>query len=271
MYYMLQAYYDESGIQQGSQICVIAGFYGPHSEWVRFDAQWNKINRDYDLPEFHAVKFWARNSLGNRVPPYSELSDQRADKYLEKLVSCIQRNRVFPSLHGILVDDWKKLPLNDRRYLTGADYKNGRFRSSGSPNKCYYLPFQYCVFSPLHRCPDGKTVRYYFGLDRTFSDYAGPMYKAIRKAMDLEVRAKMGECEFPLAKDTPALQAADMLVYEAYQNAKAHIERKNRSRELMGRLIKRMKEDERTAWIDTTALHRIAAKTRETAFGKTSQ
>ena len=91
---MLETYLDESGIHQGAKVCAVGGFYGHEAAWRKFEGQWNKIVSDYpELKDkgFHARRFFAREN-GKRVGPYEDWSDDKADKFLNRLVQCVMRN-----------------------------------------------------------------------------------------------------------------------------------------------------------------------------------
>jgi hypothetical protein len=77
---MMEAYFDESGIHDGAKVCIVAGYYGSHSAWKRFESQWNKILADYPevaVKGFHAKVFFGRDESGNRVKEYKGVLAQR--------------------------------------------------------------------------------------------------------------------------------------------------------------------------------------------------
>jgi hypothetical protein len=224
---MIEAYYDESGIHQHASVCVVGGYYGTQAAWRRFELQWNNILREHGLLEvgFHSKEFWARTPQGKRVTPYSQWSDIDADAFLNRLIQAVMRNRIFPIGHGVLVADWKELSLDTRKWLTGAYYNSGKFVTNGCPNKCYYLPFQFCVLDSVRHSGGSDKIHFFAGLDRTFSGYATEIYKKLLSNRQLKphIPKRLGQLSFPLSKNTPGIQAADMLVYQLYQLNKSRL------------------------------------------------
>jgi hypothetical protein len=222
---MMEAYFDESGIHERAKVCVVAGFYGEQQSWRDFENRWNAVITDYPELEgegFHAKRFYARKH-GKRVGRYRNWTDERAESLLERLVVCItSSNVIFPIAYAALVDDFLALPLQSRQWLTGAKFnkKNGRVISGGCPNKPYYLPFTFCVLKSAEKsatAPGDKT-NVFVGLDRTFHGYASSLYKflLVDDRLSESVRSKLGTLTNPLAKDTPGIQAADLIAYTMY-------------------------------------------------------
>jgi hypothetical protein len=266
---MFEAYFDESGIHQGAEICVVGGFYGTHAAWRRFENQWNKIIDDY--PElagegFHAKVFFDRAS-GKRVGPYKTWDDAKATKFLDRLVQTIMRNRIFPIGYAIVVQHFSDLPQKTREWFTGAKFTiNGKRISSGSPKRSYYVPFQFSVLEAAKASGTKEKIHFFVGLDRSFSEYADGLYKYLledsARIPDL-YRSVLGSINFPLAKETPGLQAADLLSYRLYRYAQdilAAIEMRKRIPlpPLLQRILKNKKPHQRFDLLDGPRLRRIS-------------
>lgn len=224
---MMEAYLDESGIHAGAKVCVVAGYYGSHKNWRTFEAQWNKVLSAY--PEvaskgFHAKHFFGRGKDGNRVKEYKGWSEDKAYKFMERLTQAIMRNRIFPVGYAVVVDDFAALTLNMGRWLTGAEFsKNGEYIKGGSPSRSYYLPFEFCVLKSCQKSnanPVDK-IHFFAGLDRTFYEYANVLFKLalVDERLPMETRNQLGTIAYPLAKDTPGIQAADLLCNRLYRRA----------------------------------------------------
>jgi hypothetical protein len=205
----------------------VAGYYGSHKNWKTFEAQWNKVLSAY--PEvacvgFHAKHFFSRDKDGNRVKEYKGWPEEKAYKFMERLTQAIMRNRIFPVGYGVIVNDFGALTLTLRRWLTGAEFgKNGKYIKGGCPSKSYYLPFEFCVLKSCQKSnanPFDK-IHFFAGLDRTFYGYANALFKLslIDERLPKEIRNLLGTIAYPLAKDTPGLQAADLLCNRLYRRA----------------------------------------------------
>jgi hypothetical protein len=93
----------------------------------------------------------------------------------------------------------------------------------GCPDKSYYLPFQFSVLKAAKSLVGTEHKMHVFaGLDRTFSGYAKDLYEffAVDERLEKPIRDALGTIAFPLAKNTPGIQAADLLVYRLYRGAK---------------------------------------------------
>lgn len=240
---VIESYLDESGIHDGARICVVAGYYGNHAAWRKVEREWRVVLRRHGLEShgFHAKEFWGRKN-GKRVGVYTEWSDEQADQFLDSLVQIIMRNRIFPVGNAIIVAEWKEFSLEQRRFLTGAEMReNGKLRGSGSPNKPYYVPFLFCVYNSVRHSGVNEKVHFFAGLDKTFSRHAVALYQGILKDKRIPVRDLLGNIDFPLSKETPPLQAADMLAYELYRHNLVRFHRNTTKSPTLKRITKNVR------------------------------
>jgi len=73
---VIEGYIDETGIQEGSKICVICGFFGGKGQWKKFERDWQKALSDNGVPieEFHALDLVGRN--GKRRKFFYDWTDE---------------------------------------------------------------------------------------------------------------------------------------------------------------------------------------------------
>lgn len=202
---MITSYLDESGVHDGAPACVIAGYFGGKGQWKKFDALWRKTLKDVNLSleDFHAKKLV--KSLGT----YGDT--------LRRLAQAIaQCRKIHPVSTGVIVADFESFSLPQRRFLTGARLKGGKLVTTGSPNKPYFMPFQHCVKTVASHAEVGGRADFSFGVDRPFAGYAKELFKDIKADPIAPYRDRLGSISFPLAKETPQLQAADLLVHLTY-------------------------------------------------------
>jgi hypothetical protein len=147
----IECYMDESGIHDGAKLCTVAGYYGTQNAWHKFEREWRQVLRAYGLEHigFHAKDFWRKEAGKRVVPPYDGWDDTRVGKFIERLVQVIVRNRIFPFGHAVMIPHWNLFSLDARKLLTGATYKNGKFITSGSPDRPYFLQFMFCVLDAV--------------------------------------------------------------------------------------------------------------------------
>jgi uncharacterized protein DUF3800 len=215
-----ESYMDESGIHEGAKICTVAGYYGTELAWKRFEKEWHRVLKGHGLEDigFHAKDFWRKENGKRVVPPYDQWDDVRANRFIERLLQAILRNRIFPFGHGVVTAHWESFSLEARKLLTGARHHNGKFVTSGSPDRSYYLAFMFCVLDSVRHSGTRLKVNFFAGLDKSFSDYASILYKQVCDDPNLSIHHLLGTIAFPLSKDTPQLQAADLLVYRLYRH-----------------------------------------------------
>ena len=124
---------------------------------------------------------------------------------------------------GILVKDFTSFAEHERRYFTGATMKpSGRVKGPASPNKPYFVPFQHCIIRVCNYAPDGGKAHFFFGLDRLFYGYASVLFEQManspRRGKDFEWKERLGDPSYPKARETPQLQAADLLANLNYHH-----------------------------------------------------
>lgn len=176
---IMRAYLDESGIHKGADVCAIAGYFGDQCAWEKLEGEWRAILKEFVVPEFHAKCFWHRDDKGKRIKPYAGWSDQKANEFLGKLLKVITDCSIYPVGAAVIGREWKELPVNERRYLTGGEIRNGKFKTAGSPSKSYFLPFLQAVQRIARYCDEDEKAYCFFGLDKTFRGYALNYYRDI--------------------------------------------------------------------------------------------
>lgn len=200
---MVEAYFDESGIHDGAQVCVIAGYYGRQNAWRKIENGWRSVLSKYkfDLEDFHAKDL---------------IKIQAHQPMLRELAGCIAKCDVFPISAGVIVSDFKELDEPHRKWFTGG---SGRSGGTGAPSKPYFVPFQLCLQKVTDYTPAGAKAHFFFGLDRTFSGYATELFRQIKESgysSNWQTKKRLGNVAFPSAKETPQLQVADLFVHLTY-------------------------------------------------------
>jgi hypothetical protein len=115
------------------------------------------------------------------------------------------------------VEDFNSFSLEERRYLTGATFFHDRRKMiGGCPSKPYFVPFQACVRKVTDYTHPRGRAHFVFGLDRTFYEYAIELFRDMKVKAPFLWRRKLGDSHFPLAAETPGLQAADVISYLTY-------------------------------------------------------
>jgi len=191
---MIDAYFDESGIHDGAEVCLIGGYFGGKGQWRKFEKLWERVLRDFGLRAFHG----------------KEMVKRRDSSSLQwALAQVIAQSKIYPIVSAVPVREFFKLSLMERRFMTGATLTpEGRLKESGNPNRPYFAPFQQTIRRVLSYAPVGGKAHFFFGLDSKFGEYAVDLYRKLQETGVHQYQERFGTIAFPPAEDTPALQAA---------------------------------------------------------------
>ena len=216
----IEAYLDESGIHSGSLMCAISGYFGGPGKWRKFEADWRSTLTCHKVPlhEFHAKDLYPK-----RKGWFKHHWDGDHNALLNDLASAIMNHpKVHPLSVGILVEDFNSFPIEARRYFTGAGMRGGKVIDDGCPSKWYFVPFQRCVHTVCEYAPVGGRAHFFFGIDRPFYGYASKLFEQManspRRGKLDEWKDRIGNAFAPMAKETPHLQAADLLANLTYNH-----------------------------------------------------
>lgn len=178
-------------------------------QWESLEHEWPKAlsKFGFQLGDFHAKDFVGRPQRKQLLKALSHVISKHA--------------KINPVSFGVVVDDFKSFSLPQRKFLTGATLKRKKLVTTGCPNKPYFVPFQLCIKRVTDYAPVGGKAHFFFGLDRPFAGYATSLFAQVKNNLvagsDWKSKDRLGDPAFPLASETPQLQAADLLVHLTYQ------------------------------------------------------
>jgi hypothetical protein len=210
------AYLDESGIHGDARACVVAGFCGKKGPWRRFHTEWGSALKRFSVP---SDKFRAKDVV-KRQGFFGGWDEDKQRAFLNSLGEAVAAYRIYPVAYGIFVDDFLKFSLNERKFLTGAqwDAQKRKFLTSGCPSKPYIVPFVECLKVVTSHTPMGGRAHFYCGTDRALGEYATALFRYIKTRSVALNTDKLGTIGFPFASQTPPLQAADLFSYLSYSH-----------------------------------------------------
>jgi hypothetical protein len=213
LFAMLQAYFDESGIDHETEFCILAGYAGGVGQWKRFERKWRHILKTYGVTEFHAKRFFKRDEKGHRLDQYVNWTDTKAEAFIRELLHCIIAVKIYPISCILVKAEWNTLTYGERRYLTGGIFDGDKFTTSGAASKAYFLPFQFCIFIACGMCERGQKVHFAFDLNRDFHGYSREYFKLLKNLLGLRWAPQLGQPSWPTSLEAVQLQAADLLAY----------------------------------------------------------
>lgn len=152
---VIEAYCDESGIQDGAPKCVVAGWVASARQWEQFEERWKRASGGV---EFHGNRFFTRDDKGQRVDAYRGWTDEQAQDYLLGLVGVLQTSAIKSVGAVVDIADFEARTDAERKWLTGAAYlpEFKKWEGSGSPNRPYYLGFTHCIEGGTYCVKDPK-------------------------------------------------------------------------------------------------------------------
>lgn len=199
---MLSAYFDESGIHQGSRVYVVAGLLAPPRQWERFTIEWQRVLDSEDIPEFHMAEF------SHRAGIFKGWTRERCDKLIKRLIPIILRRAAWRVWTAVVVEDFHRILQDADKYLYGLCATGCALRV-----RAVVLEVQPRLSVPFMFEHGAKTSG---GVFKSFHDYLlrpgqGDYYK-------------MGALSVGERRKFLPLQAADILAYEVYKDFTAQME-----------------------------------------------
>ena len=215
---VLRAYMDDSGTHKGSPYCLVAGYWGGASQWVKVEREWRRVLNKYRVPEFHAKQYWGRDKNQERVGPYRGWDDIRRRNFLFELLTVIGDHKIYPFAHGVLRSEWEKKSAEDRQMYCGAGSTK-----LVAPDNPMFMALNTCILRTVDYCKPGVVMHFVFDSNRNTDAWASICYQGLKRLLTKAgdpVVSHLGDLTFSESVRALPLQAADLLAYEAFKYAK---------------------------------------------------
>jgi hypothetical protein len=213
VFVLLRAYMDDSGTHDGSDYCLIAGYWDSINEWGRFERAWNSVLADFGVLEFHGKTFWPRPN-GKRLGEFKDWNDEHHHQFIDSLLTVIQTHKIYPFGFGVLTKEWAKVPIHLQRVYSGYHYAAA---INDKRLKAIYLAVS-SLFVHLSRyCRRGKSMHFFMDRDRRIASQVLECFSKLQSEArkdDIEQYSQMGSITFADSHESGPLQAADLLAYE---------------------------------------------------------
>ncbi len=201
--YKFNGYFDES---EDSDCLCIAGVLASTHHWPQFEDAWSAIVTEIGMPEFHMQECENRKGFWEN---WTNLDDRRAVQ--QRFIELFVKN-VTPSPVGFVV----AVDLAAFRGTVGPKIK------SVHPGRGYDKPWLFAFMHVLDRMlmaqraysrmlHTDERLDLFFDEKDEFEGRVGGMLKELKQETDYPI----GDVSFDDSRDQPALQAADLLAYEA--------------------------------------------------------
>ena len=189
---VIKAYFDESGIHDGSPVVTVGGYFGEPAAWRDFTKEWNRTKRPIKV--FHAVD--AQNLQGE----FEGWSPEDRDELVKRLLPIIPKHPVAAVLMGINLDAFKEA-------MRGRSDLQEIF---GTP---YTACFQWALQSLVEHAEK-------FNFDERIACFheSNDFQREARESFDFIMNdsryRNISSLTFGRKEDFVPLQAADILAYE---------------------------------------------------------
>jgi len=194
---MLTAYFDESGTHRESKITAIAGFIGDAETWGSVTSDWHAALAKYNVDSFHMAPCEAGRG------EFATANRETRLRLPDELSDLLCRDDLFGFGVGVVNEDWQSV-------VKGAFLE--RFPTP------YSLCFEGCIqqlLAWMGKYNAVEPVRLVFAEQNEYRDRAKEVHENYRR--DSRYGAILQSFTFEQAKQSPPLQAADMLAYETYR------------------------------------------------------
>ena len=200
---------DETGIDQASRICAVAGLVGPEKAWVKFDRNWMKVLQAENIPYFHAV------DCERGKDEFYGLDVMKRGKIVDRLVQVIMDSPLEIYSYGLVKPHFTAWNEDDRKHFT-----------LGNSDNPYYLVLDFLFVCSSHAV-DGldkaEKIEYIFEQQDEFENEATRIFKELRAGPHWPNHVRLGDIHFPESTPEnlikyPGMQAADLLAYETFRH-----------------------------------------------------
>ena len=183
----LYGYFDDSGTHTRSPIVLWGGLIGYDEQWEYLEREWMKPLGDRGLASFHMAECEAGDG------PYGTRAER--DRLTYELREAIIRSELFKLGGAVAKQDWDELVVGRAREALG----------DAEDASLHYLIMNAMDFA--HREHDALTM---------FFDARVEKMAAIESLLSRYNRSlgRTDSAEFVVAQTSPAIQAADMVVWE---------------------------------------------------------
>ncbi len=203
----ITAYFDESYDREHSHVFALAGWTAWNVEWDLFDSIWRTVLAKYGIADLHMRDY--ESAWGE----YKGWDRNRRIELLSALIDAFVESAAPPSTGP--VGFWSALPLKDYERCV-----------SGRPLKWEDHPSFVCFVHCLNRMlpftrgtPEEVKIDFVFDCNPKLEERTRAIFSQLRILPDFdEFHDRFGGIHFASRRDTPALQAADLLAYESYKH-----------------------------------------------------
>lgn len=198
-----ESYSQQSTADSGPHVFAVGGYVAYRQDWAGFDDQWRTALEPYEIDSFHMAEYEAQ-----RNAPYTDTTKDWPALFRE-LTGIIARHEIQPFVTFSEYDGYIQAKLKSVLMQT-------LFRYTVYNTTAMYLSVNLADGTPMT-----EHDRFVYVCDRVDSDIARQCVTWFERAKESEAFGrKLGSAHFCDTRKYPALQAADILVYDVMKNAR---------------------------------------------------
>jgi Protein of unknown function (DUF3800) len=200
---MYTAYFDESGVHQGSPAAVVAGYLSTDERWSGFEREWRNLLVDHGVSAFHRTHLESFRGEFCREAGWDE---NRRRQLLRSAHDIIKRYTLFGVGAAVVRLDFEKEMPAAVRTAFGGPY-------GWLVHDCLVGVGHWAVDN---RCTEG--VGYVFEAGARGRHQVEKMFAVLCRETRFRDLCRIGSWKFSTKAEALQLQAADILAYEIYKH-----------------------------------------------------
>jgi hypothetical protein len=182
---------------------VVAGYIASTFQWSRFDEQWNKLLREWNIPvdPHHGIRVAHRSELEHPFGNYKDWDEIKREQFRAKARMIIKRHTKAPIGSAVTREDFESIALKRMQEIMGGVY-------GWCAYTCLHEVKQYCDH---HNYKD--SVRFVFEMGAPGWKQLNQLFQYLGDHQQLREFYRIDSISFE-TKKTRQLQAADFLAYD---------------------------------------------------------
>jgi hypothetical protein len=201
---VLEAYFDESGIHDGSRVFALGGIVARLEQIKWLADAWGQMLRKHQISEFHSTDLESRRGI------YEGISKERQQQIFHNAINVIGTYARTAFAGVVVIDDYENtIPSWAKKTAAFGDKYNFCFQM------CLGLVMEWIAHldPPM---PDTDRIAFMFDQRERGQEITSTSYSQIKKFRDADDH--MGTLAFDSRKRFLPLQAADLVAYETYKH-----------------------------------------------------
>jgi hypothetical protein len=173
------AFFDESGTHDGSEIFAMAGLISSYEAWIRFELKWRSILRAFGIQNgFHFTDFMAR-----RAEFENDWNNAKRNDFMAQLCGAVSENIVVGIATAAFLDEYESVVPPDLREQLKHPYYFGLYT-------CLYQVVSWPHFKAKVSLP--RELEFLFDRKPKFEGLAREIYRKVRDDLVSRVNPESG-------------------------------------------------------------------------------